>query len=44
MTTRVVSGTIDLTSAPSEKIISKYITDITDVGITIHPENTALKE
>lgn len=36
MTTRVVSKTIDL-GMPIEEI-SKYITDITDVGIQIHPK------
>ena len=43
MATRVVSKTIDL-GMPIEEI-SKYITDITDVGIQIHPkqwnENTS---
>lgn len=36
MTTRVVSKTIDL-GMPIEEI-SKYITDITDAGIQIHPK------
>ena len=37
MATRVVSKTINL-DAPIEEV-SKYITDITDTGIRIHPEN-----
>lgn len=40
MATRVISQVIDLISPtePAEEVISKYITDITEAGIQIHPE------